>query len=85
MVAHITNSNPAIVTIPNDEQVTNRFLVHVNEWGMPLTYRLLQVEFGIGEWVQFKGVEGMTEINGLEVKVERGREGGGEERGREGV
>mmetsp|Transcript_42763 Transcript_42763/g.89422 ORF Transcript_42763/g.89422 Transcript_42763/m.89422 type:complete len:1071 (-) Transcript_42763:248-3460(-) len=47
VVAHITNSNPAIVTIPNDEQV----------------------EFGIGEWVQFKGVEGMTEINGLEVKV----------------
>ena len=31
--------------------------------------RPLQVEFGIGEWVQFKGVEGMTEINGLEVKV----------------
>jgi len=47
VVAHITNSNPAIVTIPNDEQV----------------------EFGIGEWVQFKGVEGMTEINGKEIKV----------------
>jgi hypothetical protein len=28
-----------------------------------------QVEFGIGEWVTFKGVEGMTQLNGVEVKV----------------
>ena len=28
-----------------------------------------QVEFGVGEWVKFKGVEGMSEINGVEVKV----------------
>ena len=28
-----------------------------------------KVEFGIGEWVKFKGVEGMTEINGVEAKV----------------
>lgn len=30
---------------------------------------MLKVEFGIGEWVTFKGVEGMTQINGVEVKV----------------
>ena len=65
MVAHITNTNPAIVTVPNDEQVD----IHI---GVRPNYELnkpWQVEFGIGEWVQFKGVEGMTEINGVEVKV----------------
>jgi len=43
IVSHITNSNPAIVTVPNDEQV----------------------EFCVGEYVTFKGVEGMTGINDL--------------------
>ena len=27
----------------------------------------MQVEFGIGEWVTFKDVEGMTEINNIAV------------------
>lgn len=48
IVKHITNASPAVVTVPDDEQV----------------------EFGVGEWVSFKGVEGMTELNnGKPVKV----------------
>eukprot|EP00286_Rhodomonas_abbreviata_P000509 CAMPEP_0181287918 /NCGR_PEP_ID=MMETSP1101-20121128/49_1 /TAXON_ID=46948 /ORGANISM="Rhodomonas abbreviata, Strain Caron Lab Isolate" /LENGTH=426 /DNA_ID=CAMNT_0023391993 /DNA_START=9 /DNA_END=1286 /DNA_ORIENTATION=- len=43
IIAHISNSNPAVVTVPNDEQV----------------------EFGDGEWVTFKGVEGMSHINDM--------------------
>lgn len=48
IVAHITNSNPAVVTVPNDDQV----------------------EFGDGEYVTFKGVPGMTEMNNREpIKI----------------
>ncbi len=43
VVAHITNSNPALVTIPNDEQVSVLLrgfvdlFVHISDYGQLLT------------------------------------------------